>query len=186
MSASYKLGVVIGRLCGLAVNAAELLWRSISRRFRLNHPAHTEVGAQGEQRITAEDRFTHTCIVFAAFVIAHRALTGFPPRGTDWVWLVQYYVGFLLIPTLVSLLSAALLWFAVYLVCFCVGVSTRAPGFTTTLLVVSIIVCGALLYGTYCLEGGQYCFTVDLQAVSTGLHRMLRLDQPLAPLPPLR
>lgn len=94
---------------------------------------------------------------------------------------VLFYAGFLFLPVTGALLAATLLWCVVYVGCLWAGVPQRAFRFTATLLGTSIVVCGALLYGAYCLEGGQYCFAVNPKSVIEGLRHGLR---PL--LPPLR
>lgn len=131
-------------------------------------------------------------LAFLVFAIAHRELTGSPPVGMSAADLALFYTGFLLFPVLGSLLGATLLWFTVYVGCLCAGVLGRAPSFTATLLGTSIVVCGALLYGAYCLEGGQHCFSINPHLVGEGLRRGLEpavhpfLPPGRPPLPPLR
>ena len=107
-----------------------------------------------------QDRLIGAAFVFAIFAIAHRELTGLPPVGVSMEDLAFFYTELLIFPVLGSLLTAALLWLAVYVGCLWAGVPQRACSFTATLLGTSIVVCGALLYGAYCLEGGQYCLAV--------------------------
>jgi hypothetical protein len=128
-----------------------------------------------------EDRVIAAAYVFAAFAVTNSVLTGQPPAGTRGMDLALFYTGLLIFPVLGSLLAAALLWFVAYAGCFCAGVSGRAPSFTAMLLGASIVVCGALLYGTYCLEGGQYCLAINPKPAIEGLRQGLR---PI--LPPLR
>lgn len=105
--------------------------------------------------------------------------------------LILFYVGFLALPVLGSLMAAELLWFAASVACFWAGAPRRTPSFTTTLLGASIVVSGALLYDTYCREADQYSFAIRSQPVIEGFRHGVRpilpLDTPAAPrLPPLR
>lgn len=151
--------------------------RMDGKRFRLDLPP--------------EDRLVGAACVFTLFAVAHRELTGSPPVGMSTADLALFYTGFLLFPVLGSLLVAALLWFAAYMGCLWAGVSRRAPSFTATLLCTSIVVCGALLYGAYCLEGGQHCFAINPHLVGEGLRHGLEpavapfLPPGRQPLPPL-
>ena len=103
-----------------------------------------------------QDRLIGAAFVFAIFAVAYRKLTGLPPVGVSTEDLAFFYTELLIFPVLVSLLTAALLWLAVYVGCLWAGVPQRAFSFTAILLGTSIVVCGALLYGAYCLERSQH------------------------------